>query len=237
MKTFDAQIIEIIPRTHDVKSFRFARGETLDFRAGQFMQVTLEINGQEQSRYLSFSSSPTEKGYGEFTKKMTGSDFSKALECLKTGDKVKIKMSLGSFVLDETAPKQAFLSGGIGITPIRSMLKYGLDRKLPFDGALFYGNHAPEDIVFRSDLEAMAKANRNLKIVLSLDTPETCPLGWKGKCGFLNADMIREELPDFSERIFYVCGPPIMVKHMVDLLQNQLQIAEDRIKKENFAGY
>lgn len=237
MAVFDARVSEIIPRTCCVTSFRLVADRILPFRAGQFLQLTLKVHGQDQSKYFSLSNSPAEKNYIEFTKKMTGSEFSKSLAGLKLGDPVKIKMPLGVFVLDKAAPKHAFLSGGIGITPIRSMLKDAFDSQLPVDMVLFYSNRTPEDIVFREELETMAKSHQNLKIVFSLDTPGACPAGWKGKCGFINAAMVKEELPDYAERIFYVCGPPVMVKTMVDLLQTQLQIPGSHIKHENFTGY
>jgi ferredoxin-NADP reductase len=234
---FEAVVSDVIPRNYNVKSFRLFTPGEVSFRAGQFLQVTLSINGVDQSKYFSFSNAPTEQGYVEFTKKMTGSEFSKALEDLKVGDKVKIKMPMGSFILDETAPKQAFLSGGIGITPIRSMLKDAFDRRLPFDRVLFYSNRSPEDIIFREELEVMARERKELRVVFSLDTAETCPLGWKGKCGFISADMIKEELPDYAERIFYVCGPPGMVKSLVTILQGQMKVPAEKIKIENFTGY
>jgi len=234
---FESPVAGILKRNYNVMSFRFSVHPGLGFRAGQFLQVTLPVSGADQSKYFSFSNAPTEKGYIEFTKKMTGSEFSRALESLRVGDKVKIKMPMGSFVLDETVPKQAFLSGGIGITPIRSILKDAFDRQLPGNRVLFYSNRSPEDIVFREDLEDMAKNWKDLKLVFSLDTAEACPLDWKGKCGFINADMIREELPDYAERIFYVCGPPVMVKSLVSILQDQMKVPAARIKIENFAGY
>lgn len=235
--TFETHLIDIVQRTHNVKSFRLAAEGGALFRAGQFMEVTLKVEGRDQSKYLSFSSAPTEKDHIEFTKKLSASAFSEALRRLKIGDPVRIKMSLGAFVLDETATKHAFLAGGIGITPIRSIWKDALDRHLPVDMVLFYGNHTPEDIVFRDDFETIEKTGKGFKVVLSLDDASACPPDWKGRSGFINAEMIRAEAPDFAERIFYVCGPPGMVKAMVGLLQTQLQIPAARIKQENFIGY
>lgn len=234
---FETNLIEVLPRTHDVKSFRLAAPENASFQAGQFFGLTLKINGQDQSKYFSFSNAPTEKGYLEFTKKLTASDFSHALKVLKPGDRVRIKMPLGSFVLDETAVKAAFLSGGIGITPIRSMWKYAFDKKLALDMVLLYGNRTPRDIAFKEELETIAQAGKGFRVVFSLDTSEACPADWKGRCGFIDAAMIREEIPDYADRIFYVCGPPVMVHHLVGLLKDGLQIQDNRIKRENFAGY
>ncbi len=234
---FETHITEVHRRTRDVLSFRAAVTEGMNYRAGQFMGVTVRADGRELSKYLSFSSAPSEKGYVEFTKKISGSDFSKVLERLKPGDGVTLKMPLGSFLLEEAAPKHLFLSGGIGITPIRSMWKDAFDRRLALDMMLLYGNRTPEDIAFRDDLEAMMGESKSFKTVFSLDTAAACPASWKGRCGFINAAMIKEEAPDYLERVFYVCGPPAMVTHLLSILQGQLQIPESRIKRENFAGY
>lgn len=235
--TFDSQVTGIVRRNYNAMSIRLAVRPGLSFKVDQFMQVTLSVEGKEQSKYLSLSNSPTEKEHLEFTKKLTDSAFSKALENLKVGDALKVKMPMGSFVLDEAVPKHAFLAGGIGITPIRSIWKDAWDRGLPVDLALFYGNRTPQDVIFKDDLDAMAASGRNFKVVYSLDSLEACPLDWKGHCGFINAELIRQELPDFLERIFYVCGPPVMVKSLSGILVDALKIPEKQIKRENFAGY
>lgn len=234
---FETKITEVVRRTHDVLSFRAVLTEGMHYQAGQFMGVTVQSGGQELSKYLSFSSAPTEKGHVEFTKKISGSDFSKALERLKPGDRIVLKMPLGSFLLEERTPRHLFLSGGIGITPIRSMWRDAFDRRLPLDMVLLYGNRTPEDIAFKEDLEAMTQGAKNFKVIFSLDTAEACPVSWKGRCGFINAEMIKEVAPDYLDRVFYVCGPPVMVKHLLVLLEEQLRVPANRIKRENFSGY
>ncbi|MBU9889129.1 MAG: FAD-dependent oxidoreductase [Candidatus Omnitrophica bacterium] len=236
-KVFEARITEILPRTHDVLSFRVAFSEGMCYRAGQFMSVTIGEKERELSKYLSFSSAPTEPGYLEFTKKISTSDFSQGLRRLRPGDAVRLKMPLGSFVLEETAPKHLFLSGGIGITPIRSIWKDAFDRDLHCDMRLLYSNKTPEDIAFKDDLEFMGRHGRNFRTVFSLDTADACPPDWRGRCGFISAAMIQDEVPDFFERVFYVCGPPAMVANLLSILQGQLKVPEKQIKRENFAGY
>ena len=73
----ELKIKEIIQRTHNVKSVRLETKENTDFKAGQYMIVTVKADGKDLTRYLSISNSPTEDGYIEFTKKLTDSDFSK----------------------------------------------------------------------------------------------------------------------------------------------------------------
>ncbi|MDP3789336.1 MAG: FAD-binding oxidoreductase, partial [Candidatus Omnitrophota bacterium] len=127
VKEVDVRVKEIISRTHNVKSVRL-EADNIDFKAGQFMMVMLRGNSQVK-RCLSISSSPTEKGYIEFTKKLTKSDFSEELDTLREGDKVKVQYPFGSFILRDPKDKIAFLSGGIGVTPIRSICKYAVDTK------------------------------------------------------------------------------------------------------------
>ncbi|MFC1594739.1 ferredoxin--NADP reductase, partial [Candidatus Omnitrophota bacterium] len=147
-------IKEIIQRTYNVKSFRLEVPDQVDFKAGQFMSVSFD-GSKELSRYLSLSNSPTEKGYLECTKKITCSDFSKKLDAAKVGDTLLIKCPLGNFTLDESCKKIAFLSGGIGITPIRSMAKYAIDKEIETDMILVFGNHAAKDIAFKEDFDQM----------------------------------------------------------------------------------
>lgn len=237
MIEFDTQLLEVIERTPGVKSFRFKAERDADFKAGQFFFVTIKIDGEEATKHFSFSNSPTEKGYIEFTKKMTGSKFSEALENLKPGDWAHLRMPFGSFVFEGEYGKIAFLSGGIGITPIRSICKYATDIGLSTDMILLYGNGTEEEITFRGDLDALESVNDNLRVVYTLTSPQAGGEGWTGRTGLIDSKMIREEVPDFMERVFYVCGPPAMVSSLKGILKNDLSVPEDKIKIENFPGY
>jgi ferredoxin-NADP reductase len=230
---FEAKIEDIIVRTHNVKSFRFARPHSFSYKPGQFAFVTVEVAGQKIGKPLTLSSSPTELDYIEFTKKLTGHDFSDGLMALKIGDAVRLDAPYGNFTLDGRFSRVAMLAGGIGITPMRSICKYCTDRNLDVAVALLYANNAEMDVVFRWELEEMKKQNRNLKVVFTLS--EAGP-GWKGHVGRIDADMIREEVPDFLTAIFYVCGPPAMVDAMRTVLRD-LGTPMDSIKTEDLIGY
>ena len=236
MITFETKVLDIIQRTPNVKSFRFKTQKGADFKPGQFFFVGIQVNGQEQTKHFSFSNSPTEKGYIEFTKRVTDSEFSKALDNLKIGDWAKIKMPLGSFTFSGEYKKIAFLSGGIGITPIRSICKFIIDSKLPTDAALLYGNNIEKDIIFKDDFNEMASANKNINVVYTL-TSTDIDKTWHGRTGYIDDKMIKQEIPDYSERTFYMCGPPKMVEGLSDILKNKLTITSDKIKTENFIGY
>lgn len=234
MAEFDTEVLDVIKRTANVKSFRLKNAQGADFKAGQFLSVTIKVGDQEGTKYFSFSSSPTETGYIEFTKKLTDSEYSKALDALRPGDRAKIKMPLGSFTVEGADKKIAFLSGGIGITPVRSICKYAVDRKLDIDIALLYANRRAKDIIFREDLDAMQKAYAGLKVTHILSGPDK---DCSTKTGPINAGIIKEDIPDFSERKFYVCGPPPMVEAMKNILENELHLERGNIVTEKFMGY
>jgi len=230
----ELKLRDIIPRTYNVKSFRLEINEEANFKPGQYMIVTLNSD-KEISRYLSISSSPTEKGYIEFTKKMTGSDFCMTLNKLKIGDFVKARYAFGRFTFEGEYAKIAFLSGGIGITPIRSICKFVVDKKIGTDMILVYGNQSIDDIVFKDDFDLMQKEYSRLKVVHTLCDDTNCD--FPVKTGFITGQIVKDAIPDWKERNFYICGPPAMVDAMNKILINELNLSKENITLENFRGY
>lgn len=226
-------ITQIIQRTSNVKSVRLKVEDGVEFKAGQFLCAKL-LAEPECKRYLSISSSPTEKGYIEFTKKITQSDFSSTLDTCKVGDKLKIEFPFGKFTLDDPHAKIAFLSGGIGITPIRSICKYVVDTNLGTDLVLVYANRSINEIVFKDDFDQMQKEYPRLRVAHVLC--EAAP-GFKCTVGLINAQVIKNEIPDYLERKFYLCGPPAMVEAMKKILVDELALGLGAIITENFQGY
>ena len=232
-KELDLKIKEIIQRTSDVKSFRLEDVGGVGFEAGQFMSVSLG-NEKDLMRFLSISNSPTEKGYIEFTKRITSSNFSKKLDAIKTGTFIQVKYPMGDFTIREGHAKLAFLSGGIGITPIRSFCKYICDSKLNKDFTLLYANRSSRDVIFKEDFNRIDKECSGFKVVYILSQPEA---DWQGKTGYISSGLITEEIPDYLKRQFYVCGPPLMVSSMKQILKDDLKLPEENIITENFIGY
>ena len=98
---------------------------------------------------------------------------------------------------------------------------------------LLYGNRTERDIIFRKEFEEMQQQNKRLRVVFTVDEVSK---GWKGSTGMIKTGMIKEAIPDYNVRVFYICGPPGMVKAMEELLHN-IGISRANIKEENFAGY
>jgi len=231
---FETRVAEIIRRASDVKSFRFKRPEELDYDPGQYMYITIMIaNSEKQTKHFTISSSPTETDFVEFTKRITDHEFSKALDQLKIGDWAYIEAPEGEFIFKGEYPKAALITGGIGITPFRSMIKYCTDKGVESQITLLYGNRNEESVVFKEELDMLARQNQNVKIVHILSQPSE---NWKGRHGYVDIQMIKEEVPDYMERVFYVCGSPGLVTNMLNMLKT-LKVPEANIKTENFPGY
>jgi glycine betaine catabolism B len=230
---FETKMEEIIPRTHDVTSFRFSRPADLKYKPGQFMFVTLKQNEKELNKHFSFSSSPTEKEYIEFTKKLTDHEYSLALKSAKVGDWARIDAPYGQFTFEGEYPKITLLGGGIGITPFMSICKNATDKALNSKITLFYGCRTENDFTFKKDLEELAEKNKNLSLILMVSEPTT---QWKGVTGIINVEKVKQYLPDYKENMFFTCGPPPMVEAMEKLVLN-LGLTKENLKREYFTGY
>jgi ferredoxin-NADP reductase len=230
---FETRVAEVIPRTRNVKSFRFPRPPSFSYRPGQFMFVTVKSGQELLKKPFSISSSPTEPEFIEFTKKLTDHPFSMVLMNTKVGDWASLDGPYGSFTFEGEFEDVGMLSGGVGITPLRSICKYCTDTFSRTKITLLYGNRTEEDIVFQKELEEMQSQNKNLRVVFTVDEAR---LGWSGKTGVIDEAMIKDEVPNYSKTVFYVCGPPAMVVAILELLE-KMRISRAQVKVESFQGY
>jgi ferredoxin-NADP reductase len=235
--SFDTEVIDVIQRTPHIKSFRFTAPDEMSFIAGQIFILTIKVEGKYATKHFSFSNAPTEESYIEFTKRITGSSFSGALNILKPGDRAHIRMPYGTFTFDEKDERIAFITGGIGITCVRSICKYICDMNLETDVMLLYSSKTIRDIIFYKDFEMMSSLHRNIRVVYTLTSPDVDRDAWPGRIGRISSNVIEDEIPDLFERVFYLTGPPGMVDSISKMLKDELQITDAKMKKERFLGY
>jgi glycine betaine catabolism B len=187
------------------------------------------------------------------TTRIRNTPYKKRLSSLEEGNRVKVRGPQGKFILHEDHDKPAvFLSGGIGVTPFRSMIKYATDKQLPLKIVMFDANRNLDNILFKDEFDDWANENKNLKIIYTITEEEeedeakgqklpstSAANDWKGEHGRIDKPMLTRHLSneDLGNSIYYTCGPPGMIKAMQSLLQNDLQISEERIKVEDFTGY
>jgi len=187
------------------------------------------------------------------TTRIRDSPYKQRLATLEEGTKVKVRGPQGEFVLheDDYSKPAIFLSGGIGVTPFRSMIKYATDMQLPLKIILFDSNRNKEKILFKKEFDEWSYINDNLKIIYtiseknqqqikstsSLSLTETND--WKGEFGRIDKAMILKYVDDktLKDSLFYICGPPAMIKAMESLIKKELEIPKERIKVEEFTGY
>ncbi len=219
-------------------AFYWGKPVGFEFVAGQFCDITLinppETDEEGNTRGFSLANAPYEGDIVTATR-MRDTAFKRILKNLSVGMEVKFDAPYGDFKLHKTETTPAvFLIGGIGITPVRSIIAQASHDHLPHKITLLYSNKTPADAAFTKDLESFAKENPNFIFVpVYTDTTET---EWDGERGYIDAAMLRRHVPDIASPIYYLSGPAGMVKAMREMLMNA-GANEDNIRAEEFSGY
>jgi len=232
MNEYTVKVIELIQRTPSAATLRMDKPEGFTFKPGQWGYFTIEGDCGKVSRTLSFSSSPTEP-HLEFTKRTSDSDFCKNVKQLQKGNEVSFQGPMGNLIYEGSLDKVTFLAGGIGITPIRSILKNAVDKDLAGEKFLVYGNLNVKETAFAEEIKQWEKEDPGLKVFHVLTEP---PQGWDGFAGFIDSRIIEASVPDLPDQTFYVSGPPPMVK-AVAMCLDELGVHRDRVLKEELTGY
>jgi ferredoxin-NADP reductase len=236
MKELRARLIARIKRTPTVESFRFMPKEKLDFLPGQFTRLIFDEKNRENkelNKYLSFSSSP-DREYVEVTKRLSNSVFSGRLKNLKINDEVLLAAPCGNCVFKDDYKNIGFLIGGIGITPVISIIEYITSRKSGTDIILVYSNRTDEEIAFKQELDYWKSLNNNLKIYYLVTDCE--PKDKTCIHGMITKELVKEKVCDLDKRVFFMFGPPKMVTAM-ETLSFGLGCNKENIKAETFIGY
>jgi len=224
----------------DTFDFHFSLLQKIAFSPGQYMEWTLpntRADSRGNRRYLTIASSPTEDdlhlGVKFYPK---GSSFKQELSSLETNGIIVGGQLAGDFTLPTNhEEKCVFISGGIGITPFRSMIKYLIDTKDKRSIVLFYANRVASEITY-SEIFEQARNELGIKTVYTLTDQSSVPSGWPGKIGRIDAQMIEQEVPDYRERKYYISGPHTMVTGYQKTLKD-MGIADRQIKVDFFPGF
>ena len=217
------RIARIFDETHDVRTFRFVSpdGGPLPFEhiAGQYLNLQLMIDGKRVNRSYTIASSPTRNAYCEISVKKAATGYgSKHLhETWKEGDLVKVSAPAGKFVFaGHESERVVLLAGGIGITPMMSVVRSLTDRGWKGDIYLVFSTRFVRDVVFREELAYLQARfpNLHVKITISGD-PDTA---WDGARGNITQELLAELIPAFKSGPVLVCGPDPMMTAMRKLL-------------------
>lgn len=230
------QRIKLAPRTMD---FVFAASQQLAYEPGQYMEWTLphrRADARGRRRYFTLASSPTENNIRLGVKFYeNGSSFKRAMLAMESDTPIAASQVGGDFRLPKDKTKKlVFIAGGIGVTPYRSMVKYLVDTKEPRPITLFYSERKAEDVVYK-DVFDVAQRELGLQVVYTLtDRTDNLPNWAKG--GYISGEMIKAEVPDYLERVFYISGPHSMVSATQSTLL-EIGVNRSQIKTDFFPGY
>ncbi|MCT7954055.1 ferredoxin reductase family protein [Laspinema palackyanum] len=225
---------EVIPQRGDVWTLALRpRGhEGITFHPGQFAWITLEISPFRMREHpFSMSSSGDHAERLEFSIKALG-DFTKTIKDVKPGTKAFLDGPYGTFTIDKYWDTAGFVlvAGGIGITPMMSMLVTACERKDDRPFLLIYGSKTWDDITFREELEAL-KDQLDLTIVHVLREP---PDDWEGETGYVDKELLEKYMPTHAgSRQYFICASPKMMDG-VEAAFYELNVPVTHVHMEHF---
>ncbi len=216
-----------------------ANGASFEFRAGQHADFAFthpcEGSESDNSRTFSLASSPHDKWPVMIAMRMRKTAFKSTLKAAAFGTKLIVSRPRGSFTLHRDVTRPAvFLAGGIGITPVRSILRWATQERLPHKLYLFYSNREADDAAFIEEFESMTAQNPNFTLIPTVTGHKS--LAWPYERGYINREMLTRYLLGLNGPIYYTAGPSGMVTAMTDLL-NASGVSDDDMKTEEFGDY
>ena len=220
--------------------FTFEKPKDFTFKAGQYGDFTLihpkETDEEGNIRCFSFASAPYEERLMIATR-MRDTAFKRCLRSLPLGTELKLEAPNGSFTLHtKTSTPAVFLTGGVGITPVRSIVLQAIHDKLPHRILLFYSNKSPETSAFLQELSDLGKTSSRYSFVATMTDMSQSRSQWTGHVGYIDTKLLQQHISDLSTPIFYICGPRGMVAAMGQCLRDA-GVNEDNIRTEEFSGY
>jgi predicted ferric reductase len=234
----------MLRRPYRVAEVRGERGDTstlvmrpdghpgFRFTPGQFGWLTLwgspfKITGHP----FSFSSSAeAADGRVEMTIRNLG-DFTSAIPKVSQGQRIYLDGPYGAFTIGNPADMHVLIAGGIGVTPMMSMIRTLADRGDRRPVTLLYGSRDWDSITFREELEAL-QARLNLTVVHVLANP---PAVWTGERGFITADLFKRHLPaPYASHEYFICGPNVMMD-AIERALGQMRVPLSKYHSERYS--
>ena len=233
-------IARIFDETHDVKTFRLVAPDggplPFDHAAGQYLSLKLTIDGKRVNRSYTIASSPTRQAYCEISVKKTPNGYgSRHLhETWREGDRVQVSAPAGRFYFaGHEADRVVLIAGGIGITPMMSVVRSLTDRGWRGDIYLVFSVRQVKDLVFRDELAYLQARCPNLHVRYTVSgDPDAA---WDGTRGQITRELIEGFVPGLVRGPIMVCGPDPMMTAMRGLLVG-MDIPDGDIHQEAFVS-
>ena len=235
----------LLRRPYRISEVRQERGDTLTlvmqpdghagfhFRSGQFGWLTVWGSPFKISAHpFSFSSSAVATDGRVAMSIRNLGDFTSQIHEVPVGRRVYIDGPYGAFTMGNPADLHVLVAGGVGITPMMSMLRTLADEGDKRPVLLFYGSKTWEEITFREELEAL-QARLALTVVHVLENP---PEGWTGERGFITAAVFKRHLPPgYANHEYFICGPGVMMDAIENALGGELRVPLSKYHSERYS--
>jgi len=227
------RVDEVFEETPTTRTFRTRRldGDLPPFRAGQYVNLHVEVDGVRTSRPYSISSCPGADHLDLTVRDVPGGFVAPhLLTHVAVGDRLECSGPTGCFYHEPLnhGRKLVMLAGGSGITPFVSMLRQMAATGWPCRVWLVYGCRTPDEVIFGDELRRMARQSRLFDLAVVISEP---PRRFRGKKGLLDAERIRREVGSVRDKTFYVCGPAAMYDFCLPQLDD-LGVPRHRLKRE-----
>jgi glycine betaine catabolism B len=232
------RVARVVRETPEVRTFRLQAldGGDLPFAylPGQYLNLSLFIDGKRVNRSYTIASSPTRCLTCELTIKREDAGLASRHfhDTIREGDLLSVSAPAGRFTFRGTeADSIVLIGGGVGITPLMSILRTLTDRYWTGEIYLVYCVRQEYDIIFAQELDTLRQQHKNLHLCVTVSRPDDTK--WTGHRGRITEELLRRAIPDLPRRLFYVCGPSAMMSSVMDLLRG-LGVPGSRIKSEAF---
>ncbi len=231
--SLDVKVIDIIDETPSTKTVRLSSRKKYlpPFQAGQYISVTVSIDGIRTTRPYSISSSPDQIAFYDITVRRVEGGFVSHYLCdkLAIGDSLQISASSGNFYYNPIihSNKLVFIAGGSGVTPFKSMIQHAINTGTEREMWLIYGSKNPDELIFNEYFASASKKYPFFKYI------PVCEEGESRYKGYITASIIKDAVGDSSNKTFFMCGPQTMYEHMLKELQ-PLQLKPKQIKMEMY---
>ena len=211
-----APVMTVFDETPDIRTFRIARPDGFAFKAGQFLTVRLRANGKDHVRCYSISSAPEAQGYVEISVKRLGLISSALHATIRPGAMLSVRSPGGSFVYptDDERPL-VLLAGGVGITPLMSMLRHASVAEPTRPVTLFYSVRRVDDIAFSDELALLARRSEHIRVFIAVSEGIPGPGHFPGH---ISESLVTTMVPDLLHGVCMICGPQPMMDAMTAML-------------------
>lgn len=226
-------VLAVADETPEIKTFRMARPDGWKFEAGQFLTVCVQADGKSVKRAYSISSAPYANGYVEISVKRQGLVSGTLHATVRPGSTLTIKPPAGRFVYPSGDERPiVLLAGGVGITPLMSMLRHAVTAEPTRPITLLFSVRTKDDIVFRDEIELLDRRHPQLRVAVAVSRDTATPKHYAGR---IDQDLINGLVDDPVNSIFCICGPIPMIDGMKTLL-GDLGVPESQVRAEAFGA-